>query len=255
MGQSSLLSSLPHHQVYGLRSPALLTSKTLQGSSSAITHNLFIPYKSYLNWALSMKRVKAITITAMMGSLAILLSLARIQIPFPVLTYLKIDFAEIPSFITYFLIGFSWGSSCAVIHWIALMIRSGDPVGPTLKFLAVISNLTGMFVVRRYLPVRQGNLLPSLEIAGGLGVRVIFMSLVNAVVMLLLFPHYLDYSRKLIEATGISVTSNEQVFLWVLFLLGVFNSLHALISSLPSLVISRSVRKVLGSYIGLEAPQ
>lgn len=194
-----------------------------------------------------MRKVEAITITAMMGSLAIILSLARIQIPFPILTYLKVDFAEIPSFITYFLIGFNWGTICAIIHWVALMLRSGNPIGPTMKFLAVFTNLFGMYVVKRYLfpYLKKEKLLLTLEAMGGIVIRVVSMSILNIIILTILFPYYLEISRNALNLAGIKATSNEEVLTWTLVILGIFNSLHAIVSFLPSIIITKTIKNVL----------
>ncbi|RLF03056.1 MAG: hypothetical protein DRJ64_08690, partial [Thermoprotei archaeon] len=96
-----------------------------------------------------MKRTQKLSLTAVMGATAIITSLMKIEIPFPILYYLKIDFAEIPAYLTYFLVGAKLGILCGSFHFIGLALRSGDILGPLMKYLAEISNILGMFIGAR----------------------------------------------------------------------------------------------------------
>lgn len=190
----------------------------------------------------------SLSITALMGALAILLSLARIEIPFPILIYLKVDFAEIPSFITYYLLGLPWGLACATIHWIALIIRSGNPIGPTMKYLAVTSNLIGIFVASRAIAREGGSYIPGL--VSGACVRVGAMSVANVILMYFLFPFYISGSRKLLEAAGIATSSKYEVLVWVLLIVGIYNALHSVVSAAPSIIVVKAVKRRLRALLG-----
>ena len=194
----------------------------------------------------SVRKTGCISITAIMGTLAIILSLYRVEIPFPILVFLKIDFAEIPSFITYYLLGFNWGLLCSVIHWIMLLARSGDPVGPTMKFLAVSSNLIGMYFVKK-ITGRVTKIYLILELVSGAIVRIAVMTIANIIVLEILFPYYLGFSKMLLENAGVRVATENEALVLVLVIVGFFNMVHALVSALPALAIVSAIKKRLTS--------
>jgi len=194
----------------------------------------------------SVRKTGCISITAIMGTLAIILSLYRVEIPFPILVFLKIDFAEIPSFITYYLLGFNWGLLCSVIHWIMLLARSGDPVGPTMKFLAVSSNLLGMCFVKK-ITGRVTKIYLILELVSGAMVRIAVMTIVNMVVLEVLFPSYLNFSKMLLENAGIKVATDYDALASILIIVGFFNLVHSIVSTLPALAIVSAIKKRLTS--------
>ena len=181
-----------------------------------------------------MHNTKAITMTAVMASIALLLSIARIEIPFYPLIYLKFDFAEIPSVLTFLLVGAKWGYLCALVHYAGLLARSGDPLGPTMKFLAVSSMLLGMQLSSSH---------SKLSLALGALVRIVAMSLANMLVIGFLFPSWIPAIQGLLKTAGLEVEGWNEVMCVTLMLTGVFNALHTLLSVIPAMLVEREVRR------------
>jgi len=182
-------------------------------------------------------RSRAVTLTAVMAATALLISIMKVEFPFYPLVYLKFDFAEVPSALTYILAGPRWGYMCALVHYAGLLASRGDPLGPTMKFLAVASMLLGMQLARG----RQ-----RLSIVLGALVRVLAMSVANLLVVCVLFPSWLPIIRELLLAAGIGVGGWGDVLAAALLLTGVYNFLHTLLSVLPALLIVRELRSRLG---------
>jgi len=175
---------------------------------------------------------------SVMGALAVVISLMRLQVPFPLLFYLKFDLAEVPSFITFYLAGLYPSILCAFLHFLGLLVRGSSIFGSSMKFAAVASNLLGIGLVRKS---RVAGLL------GGCVSRVAVMSVINFVTFSFLFPNYMDFSMKALEAAGINVSSRTEAFIIVLALIAAFNTIHALLSSLAGLAIVEAIKRRLPS--------
>ena len=184
---------------------------------------------------------KEIALASVMGGLAIALSVARIQFPFPILTYLKFDAAEIPSFAAYYISGPVVGYLCAFLHFLGMLARGSNPFGASMKLLAVLSTLVGMHLVKG-----RGV---KLEIAmGGLS-RVVIMTFANIVYMFFLFPSYLSFTAKTFRAFGINVHTESETLMVLLVLTGIFNALHTVFSAGLALALVSAVKKRIPSLL------
>jgi len=181
-----------------------------------------------------MRRSACIALTSIMASLALVISVARIEVPFPVLTYLKFDLAEIPSVLTLLLAGPGWSYLCAAIHYMGLLSRSGDFLGPTMKFLAVVSMLAGVGI---------GRGRPLVMLTMGTLLRVTVTSISNLLVLGFLFPEWLSYAEALLRGVGFNPAGEWEVMLVTLALTAVFNVLHTLLSLIPSWAIAVEARR------------
>lgn len=173
----------------------------------------------------------------MMAATALLLSLLRVEAPFYPLVYLKFDAAEIPSALTFMLVGPRWGYVCALAHYAGLLASRGDPLGPTMKFLAVASMLLGM-------QLAGGRL--RLALALGALVRVAAMSAANLVVVCILFPYWLPVIAELLRRAGIPVYTQADAMTAALLLTAAYNCIHVLLSVLPAAFIAREACRRLG---------
>jgi len=182
------------------------------------------------------RRALSVAVTAMMSALAVVISLLRLEAPFPVLTYLKFDLAEVPSVLTFLLAGPWWSYFCALMHAVGLLIRGSDPLGASMKFLAVASMLAGMQLARRRWRV---------ALAAATALRVAAMSVANLLVLGFLFPGWLAYAERLLRAAGVPVGGRGDVLLITLALTAVFNALHVLLSVVPSAIVAERVRRAL----------
>src|SRR2546428_4095514 len=92
---------------------------------------------------------------ATFGALAYLVGVivpAAIQPPFPILPYLKFDPAEIMDVSSLLIFGPIVGIVTATIHFLILTATSpdGNPFGPSLKYLGVLSTYGGIIAASRF---------------------------------------------------------------------------------------------------------
>lgn len=166
------------------------------------------------------------------SSLAIILTASKAEVPFPILTYLKFDFAEIPVMIVLFLFGPIPALITETVHWIALMITRGWILGPLMKFLAVVPMILGFwFSIGAYKRFKKGThqnfvVLLGLGIFFGIVFRVIITTLANLVVFLFVAPQWISYAQSMLGLFGIITVSTVDVIAWTLLLTAVFNVLH-----------------------------
>lgn len=185
---------------------------------------------------MAQRKSYSIAVTAAMSALAIVLALLRFEFPFYPLTFLKFDFAELPSVLTLALVGPKWSYFCALMHMFGLLARGSDPLGASMKLLAVVSMLAGLHVARRRWKFAVA--LASLT-------RVAVMSLANLIVVGFLFPQWLKFAQKLLNAAGIPVTGWTDTLLATIAFVAIFNVLHVLLATLPSVGIAAKIQRVL----------
>jgi len=180
------------------------------------------------------------------AAIAVILTVAKAEVPFPIIPYLKIDFAEIPIVIVFFLFGPLSAAVSAVIEWIFLNFRGSDaPLGPAIKFAAVMSMLAGFWIGNKiYLAVKGSGTHPSMALssilAGGIVLRVLSMTVVNYFVLLYIGPiffgaDYLNYAKLTVEGTtGWHFASNFEVLLYTLIFTAAYNAVNLLVAVIPA---------------------
>lgn len=183
-----------------------------------------------------MRRTLSMAVTATMSSLAIVASALRLELPFPVLTFLKFDFAELFSVLTFALAGPWWSYFCALMHMVGLLVRGSDPLGASMKFAAVVSMLAGLQAARRRWKA---------AVASAIALRVAAMCLANFLVLCYFFPSWLAYSEKLLKAAGFNVQGEKDALILTMVFVALFNALHVPISVLPSVILAEKVKKTL----------
>ncbi len=190
-----------------------------------------------------MRRSLELSITAIMGAFATILSLMKIEIPFPILIYLKIDFAEIPVFLTYFLCNTRFSIVSSLLHFLGLFLRTGDILGPSMKMIAEVSNLIGLFI---------GSLIKKKDIKyealTGILFRTVAMTAINIPILTVLFPAYLDFSKSLLEQVGFKLVSSFHILFYTLLLIAIYNVLNSLLSIIISYIIYKSTKKRLTTF-------
>ena len=188
-----------------------------------------------------MKR-KAIIIStaAVSGALAVTLNLARglTTFPFPVLTYLKIELAEIPIVAAYLISGPAASMAAALIYWLALNIFGEFvPLGPAMKLVALASTLAGIYVARKVFPSTRYRLAADLACAAAL--RTLTMTLINYLILIWLFPEWLGYAEQLLRVAGLTGAAPSLVI--IIALTAVYNTIHAAISLSLAYTITKSI--------------
>ncbi len=172
--------------------------------------------------------------------LAIRLSGADRWLRFPILTYLHFDLCEIPSFTALLLYGLPESMAVATIHFIVLML-SGEfvPIGPIMKYLAVISTLIGYWIGAKL--CNKGN-LPALITSCIL--RVIVMTGANWALLFLIEPSFLQFVVNMLNVA----TQINNVFLIILLafvLTGIYNAIHVIVINYGvSMIIVRRIREL-----------
>lgn len=189
---------------------------------------------------------------AVFAALAAILTLARASVPFPLIPYLQIDFAELPIMISFFLFGPLAAIVTELVHWLFLNETGSDaPLGPAIKLVAVLSTFVGFWLGslaysrlggRTHRPVGLGL---SLMFGLGMLLRVAVMTLMNYLVLVYIGPvffgiDYMAFAKSTIVATtGWQFNGDAAVLFWVLVFTAVYNVINLLVASIPAgLIVS-----------------
>ena len=179
-----------------------------------------------------------------MAGLAAILAILPLSFSFPPIPYLKFDLAEIPIILAFLLLGPEAGAISSLVYWLALLlVGSYTPLGPTMKFIAVGMMVLGLWLGFK-LSSRRGLLLGSLL---GCALRVGAMSLLNYLVLVFMFPEFLEVAAASISMIlGLRPPSGFAAFSMVMILTALFNVLHAALSMVPAYLLVRSLAGVRG---------
>ena len=137
---------------------------------------------------------KTLAIIAVFSALSIILTLSPLKFAFPLLPFLKYQFWEIAIVTAFLLYGTKVGISISSINTLVLFVFfPGDlPTGPIYNFIAVLSMLTGIYIVQKVVGNRfcRGRELTLTALSTGAGVvtRAVVMSIVNWTVLPLSTP-------------------------------------------------------------------
>jgi riboflavin transporter FmnP len=189
---------------------------------------------------------------AVFAGLAAILTLARASVPFPLIPYLQIDFAELPIMISFFLFGPVAGIFTELVHWIFLNETGSDvPLGPAIKLVAILSTFFGFWLgslVYSRLGGRTNRAVGlGLSSMFGFGIllRVGAMTLMNYLVLVYVGPvffgvNYMAFAKSTIVATtGWQFNGDAAVLFWVLVFTAIYNVVNLLVASIPAgLIVS-----------------
>ena len=202
---------------------------------------------------------------AIFAALAALLTLAKAEIPFPLIPYLKIDFVEIPIVVAFFLFGPLAATISAVVHWLFLNVQgSNAPLGPMLKFLAVMSTLGGFWLGNEiYCRIKGNRIVPSLAlsmtIGSGILLRIAAMTVVNYAVLLYIAPvffgaDYLGFAKFTLEkSTGWKLASDAAVLVYTLLFTALYNLVNLLVAAIPAGLIVSPITPSFKHITSIEA--
>lgn len=84
------------------------------------------------------------TLSALVVVLDYTVKYSNLKIVFPLLPYLRFDFTGIPIVLSGLLFGFVPGMTTSVVASLAILARSGDVVGSSMKGLAEFSTMLGL---------------------------------------------------------------------------------------------------------------
>lgn len=191
-----------------------------------------------------------VCLAAVCAGLAIYMTISKFVFAFPIIPYLKFEFAEIPVVVAFFAAGPIWGLASSFIYWIVLtLVGEWTPLGPAMKFLAVMPMLVGLWTGYK---LHQGFLRRKWGWKGFLAIslpfaavfRVIVTSFLNYIVLWYLFPFFLNIASTSIKATvGLDVPSPVAALIWTLIFTAAFNILHILLSIIPSYIVVKMISK------------
>lgn len=191
-----------------------------------------------------------ISCSAAFAALSAIMTILPLSFPFPIITYLKFDLAEIPVFIAFLVFGTWSGIVSAVTLWVILNIfGSWVPIGPAMKFAAIISTLIGIWVGSGFrnapIEVFDSKVKGVLAFLSGVLFRVFIMGVFNYIVLWIMFPFFLDVAVRSIRlALGWNLIGDWDKFFWIMFFTAFFNVLHVILSIVPSLVIAKIIRRI-----------
>ncbi|MGB9805890.1 MAG: ECF transporter S component [Thermoproteota archaeon] len=204
-----------------------------------------------------LSRTRTVVTSAFFGALAAVMAIAPLSFPFPLVPYLKFDLAEIPTMISLILLGPLPGILTSLVYWIVLnFFGSFAPIGPFLKFLAVLSTIVGAWIGTAICHKMKSRLLTYIVTILVLSaiVRVVVLTLANYFVIWVLMPDFLSYATFAVSlVTGIKLSPNFGGLLVVLLLTAVFNILHVFLTVVPSfaLAIALVKRKIIKTWFPL----
>jgi riboflavin transporter FmnP len=199
------------------------------------------------------------------AALAALLTLAKAEIPFPLIPYLQVDFAEVPILIAFFLFGPVAAIISSVIHWLFLNVQGSDaPLGPMIKFLAELSTISGLWFGNvLYQRIKGSKPHPtialSMMLGGGVASRVAAMTVVNYVILLYVAPiffhaDYLGFARlTLQQSIGLQFASDFAVLFYTLLFTAVYNVVNLLVAAVPAGLIVSPITTSFKHITSIEA--
>ena len=188
----------------------------------------------------------ALSASAIFGALAAVMAILPLSFPFPLLPYQKFDFAELPVMVAFFIFGPGPGLVSSVVYWMVLnFVGSFVPIGPAAKFGAVVTMILGMWLgarIYRKVNMRTGIAgFFALTISLGMILRIIAMSVMNFIILWLLFPSFLDLaSTSLNVSMGLTFSAPIDALIAALLVTALFNALHIFLSVIPSYLIVKS---------------
>lgn len=178
--------------------------------------------------------------SAIFGALAAIMTILPLSFPFPLIPYLRFDLAELPVIIAFLLYGPIPGLTSSIVYWLILnIVGSFAPIGPLMKFLAVISTIIGIWIgVKMYnkstSTMRIITFL-TLILSMSILVRVLITTLANYIVIWILFPTFLEYAAKSLSGfLKVTFSTNFDKLILILIITAIYNVIHVLLSIIPS---------------------
>jgi len=132
-------------------------------------------------------RSSRLTGTALLAALVVVLDYALkfsgLKIPFPWMPTLKFDFTGIPIVLSLLMYGLPSALTTSLVAFVAILARSGDVVGASMKFAAEFSTVIGLALGLRLMGGFSPRLWKAAGLVFGIVFRVVAMSLANMVVL------------------------------------------------------------------------
>ncbi len=185
---------------------------------------------------------KGLAAGASTAAISAAMAMMPLSFSYPPIPYLRFDLAEVPVFLALLGFGPLAGFLSATVYFMALLLMGQfSPIGPLMKYAAVVSTFLGVCAGAR-LVNRHGRM--KLVLAGTLGaaLRTAVMTSFNYVVLVVLFPEFLDFAVQTLSAfAGTRLDPLTTGLMLVLAHTAVYNTLHTVMSLALSVTLLRAV--------------
>ena len=173
----------------------------------------------------------------MLSALVVVLDYAMkfsgFKIPFPWLPFLKFDFTGIPIMLSVFTIDLNGGAATSIVAFLAILVRSGEIIGASMKALAEFSTVLGFCLGNKILK-GESKLARALSYSLGCVMRILVMFISTIPV----FTLY--YGMPLKAALAISP------------LVAVFNLIHGFLSMFGGHLLYEALKRRVPSLVSKE---
>ena len=188
-------------------------------------------------------KAKYVSTVAILSALAIVMALLKLEVPYPLLPYLKFDFAEIPSVIALFTCDLKSSLLVAFIHFLILMTKGEFvPIGPVMKLIAVLSTVLGLSLALK--SSKETNVRRvALGTIVAIVIRCTSMTVLNYLVLLFLLPDLIKVASSLLRCV-ISIGTIDDLTCILLFT-GLYNAIHAVMTVSLAFIVSRHVKALI----------
>lgn len=184
------------------------------------------------------------------GALALVVSLSKFEIPYPIAPFLKIDFSEIIDILALFLGGEYVGLLTATVHFLGLMVNTEFLIGPPLKYIAVISMFLGVLLTGKIFGSWKnwGKREMGISMLISSIVRAIVMVIINIIVILWIAPEFYDFFAYQLTLLGYSKITLMDVILYTSLVVGSYNIIQTVIT----MIVGQSIYFVGKEYTSLK---
>jgi len=182
--------------------------------------------------------------TVVLGALVVVfdftMKYSALKIRFPWLPFLKFDFTGIPIVLSFLLFGLMSGATTSTIALLAILGRSGDVIGSSMKGLAELSTILGM-ALGLALKSKPSKLRKPTSFILGISARSLVMICTNLILIFTgVMALYGDYAEiPVIVSLLVGAFNAVQGSLSIL---GGYFIYEAIIRRIPSLVTRKSMK-------------
>ena len=182
--------------------------------------------------------------TVVLGALVVVfdftMKYSALKIRFPWLPFLKFDFTGIPIVLSFLLFGLMSGATTSTIALLAILGRSGDVIGSSMKGLAELSTILGM-ALGLLLKRNPSKLRKPASFIVGISARSLVMICTNLILIFTgVMALYGDYAEiPVIVSLLVGAFNAVQGSLSIL---GGYFIYEAIIRRIPSLVTRKSMK-------------
>ncbi|MDW8021315.1 MAG: hypothetical protein RMI78_01625 [Nitrososphaerota archaeon] len=194
-----------------------------------------------------MSRTKVTISSAMfLGALAALFATLPIYFHYPIIPYLRFEAAEIPVVLSFLILGPEAAFLSSVIYWvILLLVGEFTPIGPIMKFTALSTMILGLWLGFRICRSPRVCLIAGSCL--GCLFRVLAMSAFNYVILMMMFPQFLEFAAASISAVlGAEFLSHIPAIAAVMVFTAIFNVLHVILSMVPAYLLVKYMVRIKG---------